>query len=170
MQACARLTGGRPWRSSRVRETRVAMVQLVERRTASKEHPGEIDAMFVQSAEGFSSTGETLSLHGMSHPTLFFADRPEREVGHIDTRRFVSMWGDGERSFDAVSPSAVLSFSEPGSERPAEVVAALSEPLMGGDTVSYRVDVLDGSLPPRGGPCVLVIQVSGRLAEGDGLE
>jgi hypothetical protein len=45
--------------------------------------PSEIQEMFVQVAQEAMSTGETLTLKGVGRSTLYFADRPERVVGHI---------------------------------------------------------------------------------------
>ena len=50
-----------------------------------------IDALFVQSATGFSSDGDSVTLHGVADSTVYFADRPRREIGHIPSRRFVSL-------------------------------------------------------------------------------
>ena len=72
----------------------------------------EMDALFVQSATGISSGGDTITLHGLSNATLYFSDRPKREVGHISTKRFVDLWGEGENSFEVDPPNAVLSFLE----------------------------------------------------------
>lgn len=55
--------------------------------------------MFVQSARGLTRSYRSLTLHGLAHSTLFFADRPERVVGHLSTRKFVDQWGEGENSF-----------------------------------------------------------------------
>src|SRR5262249_8894265 len=39
-----------------------------------------IDALFVQSATGFSSDADTVTLHGRADSTVFFAARPRREI------------------------------------------------------------------------------------------
>ena len=55
-----------------------------------------IEAMFVQSAHGLTTSDGTLTLQGLAHSTLFFADRPQRVVGHLSTRKFVDQWGEGD--------------------------------------------------------------------------
>ena len=59
----------------------------------------EIEAMFVQGAHGMTTSDGTITFQGPAHSTLFFADRPQRVVGHLQTRKFVDEWGDGENSF-----------------------------------------------------------------------
>jgi len=58
-----------------------------------------IEAMFVQSAHGMTSSDGTVTFHGLAHSTLFFADRPERVVGHLHSRKFVEQWGEGENAW-----------------------------------------------------------------------
>ena len=58
-----------------------------------------IEAMFVQSAHWMTSSDGTVTFHGLAHSTLFFADRPERVVGHLHSRKFVEQWGEGENAW-----------------------------------------------------------------------
>ena len=121
-----------------------------------------IDALFVQSATAFSSGLGTITLHGLADSTVYFADRPRREIGHIPSRRFVELWEAGSGSFAVDPPNAVLSFLEQKGTAPEDVVVVLREPRLEGDTLSYSVEILEGSLPPRYGPCALFIDVFGR--------
>ena len=54
-----------------------------------------IDALFVQSATGFTSEGETITLRGLAESTVYFADRPRREVGHMRSSSFIELWDAG---------------------------------------------------------------------------
>ena len=74
----------------------------------------EIEAMFVQCAHGLTTSDGTQTFQGPAHATLFYADRPQRVVGHMPTRKFVNEWGDGENSFAEDPPNAVVSFLEEG--------------------------------------------------------
>jgi hypothetical protein len=123
-----------------------------------------IDALFVQSATSFSSGPGTVRLHGLTDSTVYFADRPRREVGHIPSRRFVELWGAGANSFAIDPPNAVLSFldDEAGGTTPGDVVVVLRDPRLDGDTLTYRVEVLEGVLPLRSGPCSVFIDAFGR--------
>jgi hypothetical protein len=124
--------------------------------------PDEIEAMFVQSARGLTSGDGTLTLHGLGHATLFFADRPERIVGHLSTKSFVSQWGQGENSFAEDPPNAVVSFLEDGDDIPEEATLVLRDPQLNDDTLTYQIEVLEGSLPTVAGPCSLFIDPIGR--------
>lgn len=126
------------------------------------EQPDQIEAMFVQLAHGLTSDASSVTLHGAGHSTLFFADRPQRVVGHVSTQRFVGEWGDGENSFAEDPPNAVVSFMEGGDTIPEEATIVLREPrLMNGD-LTYQIEVLEGQLPASAGPCSLFIDPIGR--------
>ena len=122
-----------------------------------------IDALFVQSATGFSSGHGTVTLHGLNASTVYFADRPRREVGHLPSRRFVELWETGVNSFAVDPPDAVLSFLDEDGTAPDDAVVVLRNPRLAGDELTYTVDVLEGSLPRRSGQCALFIDVFGRL-------
>src|SRR5689334_24930684 len=66
----------------------------------TQEQLEDIEALFVQTAASTTSDGARITLLGMSPSTLYFADRPQREVGHMSTRQFVGLWGEGENSFE----------------------------------------------------------------------
>ena len=121
-----------------------------------------IEALFVQSAHGLTTSKGSVTFHGLAHATLFFADRPQRVVGHLTNRKFVDQWGEGEDSFADDPPNAVLSFLEDGDTVPEEVTMTISDPHLDGDTLTYTVDILDGMLPASSGPCSLFIDPVGR--------
>ena len=123
----------------------------------------QIEAMFVQQAHGLSSDGMQVTLEGLSPATLFFADRPDRVVGHVNSRKFIDEWGDGENSFAEDPPNAVLSFMETGDTIPEDATMVLRNPKIGPENrLTYEVEILDGVLPARGGPCSLFIDPIGR--------
>jgi hypothetical protein len=121
-----------------------------------------IDALFVQSATALTSRFGTVTLHGLTDSTIYFADRPRREVGHIPSHRFVELWDAGVDSFAVDPPNAVVSFLEDEAGAPEDAVVVLREPWLDGDTLTYSVEVLDGTLPASSGPCTLFIDVFGR--------
>jgi hypothetical protein len=127
-----------------------------------KTQPTSIEAMFVQLASGLTSGNHSVTLHGLGHATLFFADRPERVVGHVSSQKFVSQWGDGENSFAEDPPNAVVTFLESGDAIPEDATVVLRNPKLAGDALTYQVDVLDGTLPAKAGPCSLFIDPIGR--------
>jgi hypothetical protein len=129
----------------------------------TEEQLENIEALFVQTAGGLTTDGEkAITLQGLSPSTIYFADRPQREVGHMSSQRFVDLWGEGENSFELDPPNAVLSFAEPGDRTPEEVVVTIRNPRLAGDSLTYQVDVLDGTLPTSTGPCALFIDPFGR--------
>ena len=121
-----------------------------------------IEALFVQSAHGLTTSKGSVTFHGLAHATIFFSDRPQRVVGHLSSRKFVDQWGEGEDSFAEDPPNAVLSFLEEGDTVPEEVTMTISDPQLDGDTLTYTVDILDGMLPASSGPCSLFIDPVGR--------
>lgn len=121
-----------------------------------------IDALFVQSGTAFSSAPGTITLHGLAGSTVYFADRPRREIGHIPSQRFVQLWEAGASNFSVDPPNAVLSFLDENGESPPDVVLVLRAPRLEADSLSYTVEILDGTLPARSGPCTLFIDVFGR--------
>jgi hypothetical protein len=121
-----------------------------------------IDALFVQSATAFSSAPGTITLHRLADSTVYFADRPRREIGHIPSHRFVELWDAGASNFSIDPPNAVLSFLEVEGESPADAVIVLREPRLEQDALTYSVEILEGTLPARHGPCTLFIDVFGR--------
>jgi hypothetical protein len=129
----------------------------------TEEQLEDIEALFVQTAGRLTSDGgKMITLQSLSPSTLYFADRPRREVGHMSTQRFVDLWEQGENSFAVDPPNAVLSFAEPEDQTPEEVVVTIRSPRLDVDTLSYEVDVLDGTLPTSTGPCALFIDPFGR--------
>ena len=122
----------------------------------------DMEALFVQTAASMTSDRETITLHGVSPSTLYFADRPQRDVGHMMSRQFVANWADGDNSFADNPPNAVLSFAEPGDRPPEDAVVVIQDPHLDGDTLSYSVKLLDGTMPAATGPCALFIDPLGR--------
>ena len=123
----------------------------------------DIEALFVQTAGRLTSDGSgQITLEGISPSTIYFADRPKREVGHLTTSRFVDLWTEGNNSFATDPPNAVLSFAEPGDRMPEEVVVTIRDPRADGNSLSYQVNVLDGTLPTSTGPVALFIDPFGR--------
>ncbi len=121
------------------------------------------ESMFVQTADGIDSDGQTLTLRGITPSTLYFSDRPQRVVGHMSTADFVDLWATGDNSFETDPPNAVLAFLEPGADAPDDAVVVLKEPnLAGADALSYSIEVLEGAVPTHAGPVTLFIDPFGR--------
>jgi hypothetical protein len=65
----------------------------------------DMEALFVQTAASMTSGGGSLTLHGLSPSTLYFADRPQRETGHMSSGQFVANWAEGDNSFADYPPT-----------------------------------------------------------------
>lgn len=132
----------------------------------------DFEALFVQTARRVTSDNGTVTLHDVAPSTLMFSDRPERIAGHLTTKQFLDGWGEGENSFRENPPNAVLSFVRIGEEdaSPRDVVVTLTNPRWEverltyqlGERLTYEVDILEGDLPERAGPCSLFIDPVGR--------
>ena len=58
----------------------------------------DMEALFVQTGAAMTCDGDTLTLKGLSPSTLYFADRPQREVGQC---RPGNSWPTGDRAITA---------------------------------------------------------------------
>jgi hypothetical protein len=120
------------------------------------------ESMFVQTARGIASDGATLTLRDVTPATLYFSDRPQRVVGHMSTTDFVELWGEGDNSFEADPPNAVLSFVAPDADAPIDAVVVIKKPTLTDGQLSYAIDVLEGTVPIEAGPVTLFIDPFGR--------
>ena len=99
---------------------------------------------------------------GRSRGTSFDKYISLRNPWDVSSKKFVDQWGDGENSFAEDPPNAVVSFLEDGDATPEEVTVTIRDPQLDGDTLTYTIDILDGKLPAKAGPCALFIDPIGR--------
>jgi len=118
--------------------------------------------LFVQNGTGmtFDKAKSKLTLRGVSPVTVFFSDRPDRITGNMPTASFLPFWKDGRDSFEKDPPNATLSIFSAG--KVTDTVVVLHDPVLKGGNLSYTVKVLEGELPPKGGPVALFIDIIGR--------
>ena len=121
----------------------------------------ECKAMFVQTAEGMTSDGATLTLNGVNPIIIYFCDRPVRSAGHLSFDAFIEFVTQAEDSFVENPPNAAISVFREGEEVTAVVVTLPNRPRESGGDLIYDVKVLEGELPPDGGPIVLFIDKIG---------
>lgn len=115
--------------------------------------------MFVQTAPSGRYQDGRLYLDGMRPRTLFFTDRPERKTGQVPSASFLDLWDRGPDSFESDPPNASLAFLDGGRQR--EAVVVLTDPVLDGTTLSYRVTLLEGALPADFGDASLFIDPGG---------
>jgi hypothetical protein len=125
--------------------------------------------LFVQNAESATVSDGMLTLEGVSPVMLAFTDRPDRMVFHLETQDFAEdVWNDGENSFAADPPNAVLVYRE-GSQTDSVVLELSDLTMVDGDTLAYSVSVLDGDLPSAMEDPHLVIDSTGGAGGRGGL-
>jgi hypothetical protein len=117
------------------------------------------DFLFVQNARAISYADGKLTLNGVNPATIMFSDRPDRIAGHMTTGRFVPFWGEGKDSFLKDPPNATLSFLE--DKGMGDAVVVLRDPVLEGEDLSYKVEILEGEIPPTAGAASLFIDIIG---------
>ena len=120
----------------------------------------EADFLFVQNAKSMTYDKGKLTLKGVSPVTIFFTDRPERIAGNMPTRVFVPFWSEGKDSFAKDNPNANLSILEKDKAL-ADIVVELRNPVLKGEDLSYEIKILEGTMPAKGGPVALFIDIIG---------
>ena len=70
----------------------------------------------------------------------------------MSTTDFVELWAEGENSFESDPPNAVLSFIEPGDTVPEDTVIVIKKPRLTNGSLTYTIDVLEGTVPAKAGP------------------
>ncbi len=123
----------------------------------------KVELLLVQNSKNVAidKDKKTLTLKGVSPTTLFFSDRPDRIAGHFNKKDYLKTWTEGEESFDADPPNAVLSVFEGDKDYLLDVVVELQNPRYEGDDLIYDITLIDGELPMVGGPSSLFIDVLG---------
>lgn len=122
--------------------------------------PKKVHLLFVQTAQSVEIKNNKLILKGVSPNTIFFSDRPDRITGHIATAQAMPKWSQGEDSFAADPPNAVLSVIS--KNKTYDMVMELSNPMLKGDVLTYDIKVLQGKTIAGGGACTLFIDSIGR--------
>ncbi len=143
------------------RETKpVDSAAAVPAADAASAAPKKVNLLFVQTAQSVELKDNQMILKGVGPNTIFFSDRPDRIVGHILTAHAIPKWSQGEDSFAADPPNAVLSvFSQ---NKTHDMVVELRNPVLKGDVLTYDIKVLHGKMIASGGPCTLFIDSIGR--------
>ncbi|MBU0595059.1 hypothetical protein KJ567_00030 [Candidatus Bipolaricaulota bacterium] len=120
--------------------------------------------LFVQMASGGSYADGVLTLDGVP-TTVFFSDHPLRIVGHMPNEEFAAQWGDMDENDDDDSPGAILSIHD--AEEAGAIITLLGPPSTSGQTISYTIEVVEGSIPPAFGPASLYIDTEEEDPLGD---
>jgi hypothetical protein len=101
--------------------------------------------LYVQDAPTGSVVGDRLILLNPDPQTIYFSDRPDRITGRMTNAEFVSQWDDGPNSFAEDPPNGSVVFVNNGQEN--VVVLELFDPVLTPTQLSYRIRILQGTLP-----------------------
>ena len=142
--------------------TVLILVILVSFSMFAQDAEEEVMVMFIQNAEKAEYKDGKLTLKHVGSTTLYFADRPDREFGHLTTVGFVEEWGGGEDNFAVDPPNAVLSmYSNSGV---TDALLVLKNPVLSGNNLIYEVDLQKGEISHDAKGCTLFIDPVGKPA------
>lgn len=118
-------------------------------------------SLIVMNAAGAKLDGNKLTLTGTAPNAIIFADRPVRAAGHALTAHLLEEWAQGSDSFAKDPPNATVSvFSKDGSTV-KDAVVTLMTPKAEGNTITFDVALLEGSLDGADGPVSVFIDIIG---------
>lgn len=118
------------------------------------DHSKNASYLFVLSGISGSFEGGTLTLKGVPN-VVYFTDRPVRKAGQTQLTKFVGQWDKGADSFSSIPPDAVLSIlSETGNQN---TVVELQHIGVKGNDISFKIKILQGTVPAAFGPSSLFI-------------
>ena len=117
-------------------------------------------ALIVMNARGATLQGDKLTLTGVSANSIMFADRPVRAAGHALTAHLLEEW-NGSDSFGKDPPNATVSVLSKDGLSVRDAVVVLKSPKMDGDSLTFDVQVLEGSLAGADGPASVFIDIIG---------
>lgn len=118
-------------------------------------------ALIVLNSKGASLAGGKLVLSGVSPNSIMFADRPVRAAGHVLTAHLLEEWAEGSDSFAKDPPNATVSVLSKDGSSVLDAVVTLKTPKLEGETLTFDVDVLEGSLDGADGPASTFIDIIG---------
>lgn len=118
-----------------------------------------VPSLIVMNSDGAKLNGSTLTLTGIATNSILFADRPVRSAGHALTVHLLEEWTPGVGSFAEDPPNATVSVLNKDASAVEDAVVVLKEPKLTGDTLTFKVDVLEGNLAKADGPASIFIDV-----------
>ena len=118
---------------------------------------GPIPSLAVINSAGATLDGTKLVLTGVSKNSIVFADRPVRAAGHVTTAQFIMQWDEGKDNFAIDPPNATISILGGDGSEVNDAVVTLKTPKLEGDTLTFDVAILEGSLNNASGPAALFI-------------
>ena len=129
---------------------------------------GPIPSLAVINSAGATLDGTKLVLTGVSKNSIVFADRPVRAAGHVTTAQFIMQWDEGKDNFAIDPPNATVSILGGDGSEVNDAVVTLKTPKLDGDTLTFDVAILEGSLNDASGPAALFIDAFAVRGPGGG--
>lgn len=129
----------------------------LEKTIGSVKPTGPVPSLAVLNAAGARIDGEKLILTGVSANSIVFADRPVRAAGHVATEQFIMQWDEGKDSFAVDPPNATVSVLGGDGSEVSDAVVTLKAPKLEGNTLTFDIAVLEGSLAGATGPAAVFI-------------
>lgn len=123
-----------------------------------------IDYLFTMAAGSGKFADGTLTLEGVPL-VVYFADRPQRVSGHMDLQAFLKLWSRGVDNFKDNPPNAELAIYNEGTDTHAVVI--ISSPLVNGKNISFKVSLLDETIPASFKHSTLFIDPLGEIFPSD---
>ena len=128
---------------------------------------GPVPSLAVINSTGATLEGTKLVLSGVSANSIVFADRPVRAAGHVTTEQFIQQWDEGKNNFAIDPPNATISVLGGDGSDVSDAVVTLKAPKLEGNTLTFEVAVLEGSLGASG-PAALFIDAFAFRGPGGG--
>jgi hypothetical protein len=119
-----------------------------------------VPSLIVLNSDGATLQGNKLTLTGVSHNAIVFADRPVRAAGHQLTTNLLDEWKSGD-SFGGDPPNATISALGKDATKDRDAVVILKSPKLDGDKLTFNVKVLEGNLNGADGPAAVFIDIIG---------
>lgn len=111
-----------------------------------------VEWLFVHATNGTEVLdGNTLRIP-VEREIFAFTDRPVRDHRYLNAHEFVSLWGEGEDSFAADPPNAVLTWLEDGRPREVEVELLGAEVVSHGRAIQYEIAIEEADVLAEVGP------------------
>ncbi|MDF2999030.1 MAG: hypothetical protein K0R27_4667 [Xanthobacteraceae bacterium] len=117
-------------------------------------------ALIVLNSRGATLKDGKLVLTGVASNSIIFADRPVRAAGHALTAHLLEEWSHGD-SFAKDPPNATVSVFSKAGDSVKDAVVTLKSPKLEGDTLTFDVAVLEGSLEGGDGAASVFIDIIG---------
>lgn len=140
--------------------TGAALAQTPPRTVGQPKKPVHVPSFIVINSQGAQLANNKLVLTGVSPNAIVFADRPVRSAGHAMLAHLLEEWSsNAPDSYAKDPPNATVSALIKGKNAVADAVVVLRSPKLEGDTLTFDVHVLEGSLTGADGPATVFVDV-----------